>query len=199
MTQPGVFWMLEAPFLRIVALYSNLLENPGFLEGITKGKQDNSQIDWLDKALKTIAASEEKKALIIATHHPPFSQSGHSGSTEMNQTIDKTLSDAGVVPDLFLSAHSHTYQRYTRRISNHSVPYIVVGTGGISPQPVVAATGQPVAGTNDLTYDSAVSSLGYLFVTVGSKQLKTEFWQLGKEHTKAFDTVTVDLERHVLL
>ena len=33
MIQPGVYWMLDAPFVRIIGLYSNLLENPGYIEG----------------------------------------------------------------------------------------------------------------------------------------------------------------------
>jgi hypothetical protein len=33
MIQPGVYWLLDAPFVRIIGLYSNCLENPGYLEG----------------------------------------------------------------------------------------------------------------------------------------------------------------------
>ncbi len=55
MTQPGVYWMLDAPFVRIIGLYSNRLENPGYLEGISGGKEDSSQIDWLNKTLATIS------------------------------------------------------------------------------------------------------------------------------------------------
>jgi hypothetical protein len=197
MTLPGVYWMLDAPFARIIGLYSNRLENPGYLEGITNGQNDTSQIDWLKKTLASISKSKDKKALVIATHHPPYSQSGHSGSTQMNQTIDDACAKTGVTPDLFLSAHAHNYQRYTRHISGKQVPYIVVGTGGMPPQPVATASGAPVGGP-DLTYDSAVASYGYLYVTVSDKQLKTEFWQLGQQHTKAFNTVIVDLATHLV-
>jgi hypothetical protein len=79
------------------------------------------------------------------------------------------------------------------------VPYIVAGTGGIPPQPVAPASGQPVAGTAGLTYDAAVSSFGYLYVTLSEKLLKAEFWQLGAQHTKAADTVTVDLTKHAVI
>jgi hypothetical protein len=197
MTLPGVYWMLDAPFARIIGLYSNRLENPGYLEGITNAQNDTSQIDWLKKTLASISKSKDKKALVIATHHPPYSQSGHSGSTQMNQTIDDACAKTGVTPDLFLSAHAHNYQRYTRHIGGKQVPYIVVGTGGMPPQPVATASGAPVGGP-DLTYDSAVSSYGYLYVTVSDKQLKTEFWQLGQQHTKAFNTVIVDLATHLV-
>jgi hypothetical protein len=168
------------------------------LNGITGGKADTSQLDWLKKTLGTIAKQKDKKALVIATHHPPYSQSGHSGSTDMNTSIDAACTAAGVTPDLFLSGHAHNYQRYTRRFGGKQIPYIVVGTGGMPPQPVVSATGQPVSGNADLSYDSAVSSYGYLFVTISAKQVKTEFWQLGQQHTKAFDTVTVDLTTHLV-
>ena len=196
-TQPGVYWILDAPFVRIIGLYSNRLENPGFLQGVTKGQSDSSQIDWLNKTLTAISKANDKKALLIATHHPPFSQSGHSGSSEMNQTIDDACTKAGVTPDLFLSAHAHNYQHYTRRIRGKQVPYVVVGTGGMPPQQVVGATGQPVGGTTDLTYDAAVASYGYLFVTISAKRVTTEFWELGHQHTAAYETVTVDLDTHL--
>jgi hypothetical protein len=199
MMQPGVYWMLDAPFVRVVGLYSNLLENPGYLQGKTKvGKADQSQLDWLDATLKAIAKMKEKKALVIATHHPPYSQSGHSGSTEMSQSIDDICKKAGIFPDAFLSAHAHSYQRYTRRIGGKQVVYIVAGTGGMPPQPVPPATGQPTDSSHQTTYDAAVSSLGYLFVTASAHQLKMEFWQLGGQHTSAFDVVTVDLSTHMI-
>lgn len=194
MTQPGVYWMLEAPFVRLIGLYSNCLENPGFLQG---SGNDQSQLTWLSKTLASIAKAKDGKALIMATHHPPYSQSGHSGSTDMNAAITKLCTSAGVFPDCYLSAHAHNYQRYTRRINGRQILYIVSGGGGMPPQPVTAATGQPADATNDATYDAAMSSLGYLSVTVSATQLKTEFWPLGKG-TASFDPVTVDLIHHTV-
>src|SRR5215467_4652738 len=72
MTLPGVYWYMEAPFVRIIGLYSNLLENPGYLEGKKEdGSADLSQLEWLGTTLKAVAKLKEKKALVIATHHPP--------------------------------------------------------------------------------------------------------------------------------
>jgi hypothetical protein len=196
MTQPGVYWLLDAPFVRLIGLYSNLLENPGYLEGKTpNGKVDASQLDWLAATLSAIAKMKEKKALIIATHHPPFSAGGHSGSAEMSQSIDRICAKTGVLPDVFLSGHAHNYQRYTRRIGGKQIPYVVAGTGGMPPQPVPLATGQPADASNQTTYDVATSELGYLFVTVSAKQIKSEFWQLGSQHNTAFDPWPVDLAR----
>jgi Calcineurin-like phosphoesterase len=44
MTQPGVYWMLAAPFVNIIGLYSNIAEGPGNLLG---SKGDDQQIKWL--------------------------------------------------------------------------------------------------------------------------------------------------------
>jgi hypothetical protein len=40
--------------------------------------------------------------------------------------------------------------------------------------------------------------MGYLFVTVSATQFKTEFWQMGQEHTTPFDPLTLDLNTHLL-
>jgi hypothetical protein len=198
MTQPGVYWRLDAPFVNIIGLYSNRLENPGFLEGIDeKGKEDNSQVDWLEKTLTTIAKDNKnearKKALIVATHHPPYSQGGHSGSTEMNDTIDQVCANTGVTPDAFLSGHAHNYQRYTRHVQGKQIPYIIAGTGGISPQKVDPAAGGPLDNTHDVTYEASHKSYGYLMVMVSPTQLKIEFWPLDSTSHKPFDSVAVNL------
>jgi hypothetical protein len=198
MTQPGVYWTLDAPFVRIIGLYSNLLENPGYLEGRSNGKPDVSQQTWLEAALRAIGGMEQRKALVIATHHPPYSQSGHSGSREMHQGILEVCNGTKVFPDLFLSAHAHNYQRYTWRGAGRQVPYIVAGTGGMPPQAVPNATGEPADESGHATYDKALASLGYLFVTVSATQLKTEFWPLGNSHTTAFDPIVLDLRTHTI-
>lgn len=194
MNQPGVYWMLDAPFVRIIGLYSNRLENPGYLQALdASGKEDDSQLQWLGKTLGAIAKSKDKKALILATHHPPYSEGSHSGSTEMSASIDQLCATAKVTPDAFLSGHSHNYQRYTRRLNGKQIPYIVAGTGGIAPQVVADATGQPIDAAHNVTFDKSLKSYGYLFLTVSAHQLKIEFWQVPAPGNQAFDSVTVDL------
>ena len=199
MTLPGVYWMLDAPYLRVIGLYSNLLENPGYLQGKTSsGKLDTTQLTWLKDTLSDIA-NKERKALVIATHHPPYSSQGHSGSTEMSDSIDEACASTNVTPHAVLSAHAHNYQRYTRRIAGKQVVYIVAGTGGMPPQHVPAATGQPADSSNQVTYDGALASYGYLFASASAHQLKFDFWQLGAEHTTAYDPITLDLDTHIVI
>jgi hypothetical protein len=197
MTQPGVYWMLDAPFVRIIGLYSNCVENPGFLEG--DGGKDTSQLTWLETTLESVGKDKEKKALVIATHHPPYSSAGHSGSSEMLQSIDEICQKLKIFPDAFLSGHSHNYQRYTRRIGGKQIPYYVVGTGGIAFQKVPDATGQPADNSHETTYDAAMASYGYLYVTASPKVLRFEFWPLSDDgHSQAYDPITVDLTAHTV-
>jgi hypothetical protein len=72
------------------------------------------------------------------------------------------------------------------------------GAGGIQTQKVPPATGRPTDGATQVTYEKAVASLGYLFVTVTAKELKVEFWQPGDEHVNPFNAVTVDLGDHTV-
>jgi hypothetical protein len=190
--QPGAYWMLDAPFVRIIGLYSNLLENPGYLQGMNNGQGDTSQLDWLDQTLKSIKKSNTRKTLVIATHHPPYSAGGHSGSDEMNRDITSLCTQVGVLPDLLLSAHAHNYQRYTRNLGGKKITYIVAGTGGMPPQPVPNANGQPFGAAHEVTYDSALRSLGYLYVTITKSERRTEFWPLGGGSTP-YDPVSIQL------
>ena len=57
--QPGVFFTFEAPFVRILALYTNTLEDPGVISNSTIG---NSQLTYLNAAL-TRAKSENSGRL----------------------------------------------------------------------------------------------------------------------------------------
>jgi hypothetical protein len=191
--QPGVYWMLDAPFVRIIGLYSNRLENPGYLEGRNdRGAADTSQLAWLGRILNSIKQSTARKALVIATHHPPYSSGGHSGSDQLNQDITNACTHAGVMPDLFLSAHAHNYQRYTRHLAGKKITYIVAGTGGFPPHALPDASGQPFGVGHEVTYDGALKSLGYLYVTISKTELRTEFWPLGGPSTP-YDPVSIQL------
>ena len=113
-SQPAVYWYLNAPFIDIIGLYSNVAENPGYISAPSIG---NTQKDWLTKTLTNIKAGRvagKRKALLIATHHPPLSTGSHSSSTEMLIDIDDSCTKANIMPDACLSAHSHNIQCYTR-------------------------------------------------------------------------------------
>lgn len=197
MNQPGVYYLLDAPLVQIVALYSNAAENPGFISGAIPG---GAQKQWLGKTLDQIAkdrASGKRKALVMATHHPPFTAGGHSPSTEMLSDIDGVCQQAKVMPDMYLSGHAHSYQRYTREVTvagrQMEIPYVVVGTGGINDQAVKPATG---AKTGDHIYVSSFKGYGYMLVEVSAERITGTVFTVDP-NTQAktqFEQFTVNLQ-----
>ena len=194
MNQPGVYWFLDAPFVQIIGLYSNSAENPGFISSSAIGQK---QKQWLVKTLTTIKASRDqgtRKALIFASHHPPYSTGGHSGSTQMLQDIDDACTKAGILPDAFFSGHAHSIQRYTRSVSlggkTLEIPYVVSGCGGHGGQLVDPASNTP--GSNP-TYDFAYEGWGFTTVKVTATTLTITSCGVDKEVTKQVDTTTVTL------
>jgi hypothetical protein len=153
MTQPGVYFTLDAPFVRVVGLFSNALEDPGVIssQGGHWAKAPDYQLDFLRAQLARIKNEQYKGAVLLAVHHPPFSFSpkanapsaigNHGGSPEMLKQIDTICDDLGVYPHAVLSAHQHNYQRYTRTLQFHGkaieVPFVVCGSGGHHINPIV--------------------------------------------------------------
>jgi len=131
MTQPGVYFTLNAPFVKIIGLYSNTGETTGTISG---GKAGPAQLSFLNTQLKSVAAdrkANKQYALILAVHHPPFTGSSeHFPSPQMLSEIDSACTAAKVYPDLVLSGHAHLYERYTRFVGSKQIPYIVAGNGG---------------------------------------------------------------------
>jgi predicted phosphodiesterase len=202
MTQPGVYWWLDAPFIDIIGLYSNAAENPGFISGPIPGAH---QKKWLVAALKAIKkkrAGGEQKALLIATHHPPFSAAGHSGSATMLADIDDACAKAGVLPDIFLAGHSHNYQRFTRTVTlagaAWQIPFIVAGMGGRNDQSVKPATGHA---DGDHTLVATRRGYGYLLIAAQRGLLTVRNIGLdaaGERLAADADRVTVDLTTHTI-
>jgi hypothetical protein len=159
MIQPGVYFALDAPFVRIIGLFSNALEDPGVISN-EDGKWpvvNNDQLDFLSAQLKRIKTENYKGAVLLAVHHPPYTYmpppkkgagGNHSPSVVMLSQIDEVCLKEGVYPHAVLSAHAHNYQRYTRTIQfggrEIDVPFIVCGDGGHNVNPLVRAKkGQP--------------------------------------------------------
>jgi hypothetical protein len=137
--QPGVYFTLEAPFVRILGLYSNCLEDPGVIstEGGKYPYITDVQLTFLKAALTRVKKEKFTGAVIVAVHHPPYvaiiPSSGHSAgrhgsSAEALKDIDAACQSAGVWPHCVLSAHAHNYQRFTRTKENRQTPFVVAVT-----------------------------------------------------------------------
>lgn len=160
MTQPGVYFTLDAPFVRIIGLFSNALEDPGVISS-QKGQATkwpgvpDLQLAYLTAQLQRIKTEKFAGAVLLATHHPPFSYKpptnaggaggNHSSSAPMLREIDTICKTQGVYPHAFLSGHAHNYQRYTRKVQfggkGFDVPFLVCGDGGHNVVPLVQSRG----------------------------------------------------------
>jgi len=201
-SQPGVYWHLDSPFVDIIGLYSNVAENPGYISGPAIGY---SQKEWLTKTLKNIQslrAGGKRKALLIATHHPPLSSGHHSSSTEMLDDIDDSCRQAGIMPDAFLSAHAHNLQCYTRYVNiggkTAKIPYVVCGGGGRTIQHVPAADGSRVIDQTKVqsyhTFDKSAYSYGYMNVTATPAKLTIDIYAVQEPGVKVlFNVIEVDI------
>jgi Calcineurin-like phosphoesterase len=146
MTQPGVYFTLDAPFVRIIGLFSNALEDPGLIsaEGKTWPGVPGLQLEYLAAQLKRIRNEKYAGAVLLAVHHPPFSYApakraggsggNHSSSSAMLREIDTICKQQGIYPHAVISGHAHNYQRYTRTVhfgtKDFDVPFIICGDGG---------------------------------------------------------------------
>lgn len=180
MIQPGVFYTFDAPFVRILGLYSNVMEDPGVISGQngTYPALDQKQIDFLTAALKRVKSTNYAGALIIAVHHPPFTGgSDHGGSPLMLEDIDNACTTAGVWPHAVLSGHAHNYQRYTRTLNEYQIPYVVAGCGGHSPLSRMRSTIRtPFKIDDTLTLESYDDTdYGYLRIVVNATSMTIEF------------------------
>lgn len=171
MTQPGVYFTLDAPFVSIIGLYSNVLEHPGVIS--SQGGHfalPDDQITFLGDELTRLKADRTalNRAIVLAVHHPPVSfDATHGSSPVMANEIDAVCQSAGLWPDIVLAGHAHLYQRFSRALSGRSIPYIVAGSGGhLAHAP---RTGLPPVGSSVGNYKMEVEpifELGYLTLVV---------------------------------
>jgi hypothetical protein len=210
MIEPGVYFTFDAPFVRILGLYSNRLEDPGVIssQGKTFPDLTNVQLDFLQAALQRIHDEKFAGAVIFAVHHPPYTMGKHGNSPVMLQEMDTICKTTGVWPHAVLSGHAHSYQRYTRVTGNMEIPYVIAGNGGHGLTPLTTP-GSPalrapaavpgVAGVTFESYDD--QDYGYLRVIVNAQQLRIEYHPApdGAAAKTPDDAVTVDLKTRKLV
>lgn len=228
MTQPGVYFVMTAPFTRIIGLYSNAGESVGVLGNAQIGEDQVTFLTaQLTAALAARQADPQNKnphALIIAVHHPPFTGSSqHFPSASMLAQIDTCCQQAGIWPDMVISGHAHLYERYTRTMKSdgRQIPYVVAGNGGyynLSKIKLTASGAKPVPGLhtepdgqgNIITLDQYnETDWGFLRITVSATTILVE--ALGVQPTvitttppppipppTVIDSFTVNLSSHVV-
>jgi hypothetical protein len=210
MTQPYVYWTLDAPLITIIGLYSNV-------EGTLDARGTYEQQKWLQDQF---AAAARDRFVVVAVHHPPYSlDSSHGGSPDIAAALDQAIEQTGFVPHMVLSGHVHNYQRFTRSFKDREIPYLVEGRGGyantaramhkIQKDP---ATKQPPANGPktksvtdpdlDLVFEAVEEeNAGFLRLTVTGDQLLAEAFNVAFDDTlfsdEPIDHVAVTLDGHL--
>ncbi len=207
MIQPNVYWTLDAPFVTMIGLYSNVPDG-----GVIK----EAQFDWLKNELRT---APKDKALIVSVHHSPFSaDEEHSGSDTILKVFDKAFKQSGRLPDIVFSGHVHNYQRFTRELyeggEKHEVPYLVVGTGGhwkLHPMQKHNSGNRinvpfKLPDRDDVVLEKYCDDrYGFMRVHVTPKKLTGKFYcitspfELQYKAAKKIDDFELDLQRHKLI
>jgi hypothetical protein len=216
MDQPGVYFTLNAPFIKFIGLYSNIGEGgqSGEIASTRRADIGTKQLDFLTAALTQAKAERSKgnyRVIALATHHPPFTGSPfHVPSPGMLKMIDQVCEQVGIYPDIHLSGHSHLYERFTRTVKGRQIPYLVAGMAGYpnltglkkgKPVPVpqlktgTDATGNPLKleNFNNKTF-------GFLRMTVSASELDLVFIGVDPDtgKTAPMDGFSLDLKTGVV-
>jgi hypothetical protein len=184
MTQPYPYWTLDAPFVTIIGLYSNV-------EGSLDGRGRSDQQYFLESQMKAAPAN---KKLLVAVHHPPFSlDSAHGGCPDILNSIDRAIADSGRTLDAVLSGHVHNYQRFARKVKKGNkeveIPYVIAGAGGYADDPRSMHKLQKDLKNAKLPYNTTFNGVelqkfqeeepGFLRVTVDAQGLLLEYFVVG--------------------
>jgi hypothetical protein len=207
MTQPGVYFTLDAPFVRIIGLFSNALEDPGVISNEDKkwAAVSDAQLKFLEAQLNKIKSDKYAGAVILATHHPSFSyapqpQKGgaggnHGSSAAMMKQIDEICTRVGVYPHAFLAGHAHNYQRYTRIMqfggAEINVPFLVCGDGGHNVNKLVRPRkGQPA--------QEPSSGSEVLYLDAGAKTMKVKHLIIAKYDDENYGYLRIYVDKDYL-
>jgi 3',5'-cyclic AMP phosphodiesterase CpdA len=175
MDEPGVYFTLDAPFVSIVGLYTNVLEGPGIISpnGLASTEAAEAigtgQLEFLKSELARLKPEREAKerAVIIACHHPPASVGEtHGGSAFLTKDLDEAFEESGLWPDAVLSGHAHLYERWYRVVGGRNVPYLIAGSGGYGLGKVKRGLKYPVKWGGFEIKDKPIIDYGYLELTV---------------------------------
>ena len=210
--QPGVFFTFEAPFVTIIVLYSNALEDPGVIASPEIGE---SQLTFLRTALTRLKTENYPGAILLAHHHPAYTLAKHGWSIDMQAAIDGVCEEVALWPHADLAGHAHNYQRFTRhRDDNTEIPYIVCGNGGHNVQRLSKTNGTVIRAPQiiqEASKDDQLASplrdqvvfenyddgdYGYLRIVVDQNQLRIEYHPAsdGEQAKTPDDFVTIDLK-----
>jgi hypothetical protein len=196
MTQPNGYWRLEAPFVTIVGLYSNV---SGELDNTDRG--ETTQLDWLTEELRS---APQERCLLVAVHHPLYSLGKHGGTQRLRDALQRAMTDSGRTPDAIFTAHDHCYQRFTLQRDGREVPVIVAGAGGFAGYDDLTPVREKMELPEDVKLEAFNDTRpGFLRLSICAKRLKGEYFTVPRQfkrtrRARRRDRFVVDLRKHVV-
>ena len=201
MAQPYVYWTLDAPFVTIIGLYSNV---DGSLDPVGAFQQQA----WYQQQLR---AADKNKCLILAVHHPCFSlDDNHGGYPDILATLQDAAKATGRWPDMVIGGHVHNFQRFTQELDGGAqIPHLVIGSGGYADSvaamhklqrdpahgnaPITATFLTDMKGVQLEAYNEVAG--GFARITVDKQNLVFEYFAsplAGAAPTTPFDSFTLN-------
>ena len=194
MTQPYAYWTLDAPFVTMIGLYSNV---EGSLDA--RGRMDQ-------QALFAAADGGGRSGEEAADYGAPSAVFAgqrawrDGGYSDGDRPGD---SGSGRIPDAVLSGHVHNYQRFTRTLKGKTIPYVVAGAGGYANDARSMHKIQSQLLTAPLPYQTTMSDVmfekfeenepGFLRITASAKEILFEYFRVpfvGAAELTPFDSFT---------
>jgi len=90
-------------------------------------KEFSTQLKWYNAEMISLDANPAVKAIIVCSHHPPFSNSKEGGSSQQVADSIVPAYDKSKKAKLFISGHSHNLEYFSDSIGKH---FLVIGGGG---------------------------------------------------------------------
>jgi hypothetical protein len=113
-TQPGPYWAMDTPALRIVGIDTGIM-----------GDLDRDQGEWL----RQVSAGPKPKLLI--TGKPLYvDDEHHPGPIEGGGFVDDIIADPACNYVAAIGGDIHNYQHYPVRVGDRTIQYVVSGGGG---------------------------------------------------------------------
>lgn len=143
--------------------------------------QSLSYTSWLDE----LDADTSIRSIIVASHHPPYTNSDIGANSAMinDIAIPFTKSRKG---RLYLSGHVHSYERFV----SEDKTFVVSGGGGGPRRTVDISAKRPY--TNDAYRTGRLRPFHYIMLTVGESSLDAEVKMLQGGRFVVGDRFSVD-------
>jgi 3',5'-cyclic AMP phosphodiesterase CpdA len=144
-------------------------------------QEDTFQVHWLDSTLALFESDTSVSAVIVATHHPPYTNSTIVSPSTMVREAFVPMYLRYTKCRLFLSGHCHAFEHFRQGGKD----FLVLGGGGGLQQPLL--TGSEARWEDLFTRKTETRMFHYLRCSITSKSLEVSVRMI-KEDFTGFET-----------